>query len=113
MKKLFLMGLFMIIAVSLQADMVYDPVTDSIYSVPQSPDINPAEYACLFYACGVIKQNIKLGNGGTDPSFKDLLNQVSIYLKKIGTPTALRLLSDLKKNKVFYPDGSVMRYMCN
>ena len=105
------MVLFMIIAVPLWANLTYDPITDIIYSEPQLPDINQADYFYLFRDCVVIEANIKLCNKGNYPSKNDALNQLSIYLKRIGTPTALRLMSDLKKNKFFYPDGSVMRHI--
>lgn len=89
--------------------MVYNPITNMFYSDPQSLDINQSEYILLFVACAEIEANIKFHNDGKYPKKKDLLKQVSIFLKKVGTPTALRLLSDLSKDKVFYPDGSVMR----
>ena len=109
MKNVF-MALFLISSsTSLFGDMVYDPATGVIYSKPLSSSINQAEYRLLSLACHQIGMNIKSMKGGREPSKQELLEQWSFYLKGVGTPTALRLIDDLKKGKVFYPNGSVMQ----
>jgi hypothetical protein len=95
-------------ATPLWANLVYDPVVNAFYSEPQTPDINQAEYFSLLCDCLSITQNIIVLLDGKNLSKKDG-EQIALFLKRIGTPTALRLLSDLKKKTIFYPNGSIAR----
>jgi hypothetical protein len=97
------------VSTSLFADIVYDPMTNGYYTIPASPKINTAEYIFLFQACAQIENNMILNNKGIRQPKKVVLKQISRYLKGVGTFTALRLLADLEKDKVYYPDGSVMK----
>ena len=109
-KAVFFLFAFMVtISTSLFADIVYDPMTNGYYTIPASPKINPAEYVSLFQACAQIEYNMMLNNKGIWQPKKVVLKQISRYLKGVGTFTALRLLADLEKDKVYYPDGSVMK----
>ena len=108
-KAVFFLGIMMAISPSLLANIVYDPMTNGYYTIPASPKINTAEYIFLFQACIQIEYNMMLNNKGIRQPKKALLKQISRYLKGVGTFTALRLLTDLEKDKVYYPDGSVMK----
>jgi hypothetical protein len=106
-KKNYLSYLFFFQMSFISADMTYDPVNNTIYSTPFSDEINQLEYWYLVQECMIVVNNMKILNGGINPAYKDILKQLEFALKKVKTPTANRLLKDLKKNKVFYPDGSV------
>jgi hypothetical protein len=108
-KALLFLGIMVAVSTSLFADIVYDPMTNCYYTIPASPKINPAEYISLFQACVQIEYNMMLNNKGIWQSKKVVLKQISRYLKGVGTFTALRLLADLEKDKVYYPDGTVMK----
>ena len=106
MKKLIFFVLISI-ASSVFADMVFDPVTNRAYCKTNAKNIDQAEYGMLCIHCLQLSVNIETNKGRTGT--KELLNQVIIvYLKKIGSPTALQLLKDLKKGIIYRPDGSVM-----
>ncbi len=106
MKKLLILLLTCSATLSV-ARMTYDPVTRLVYSLPKSSKVNPVEYNLLVWACIGIDCNMHVPNC-YPPTKKESLHQYSIYLKRIGTPTALRLLDDLKKGKLFYANGAVM-----
>jgi len=93
--------------VVLSADLVFDPVRNEFYSSPRTTDINEDEYVALILKCYQVKANIQNASKGYCPDTKHLLKQYFQFLRQIGTSTALRLISDLEKNKIFYPDGSV------
>lgn len=108
MKKL-LISILMISSISmpLLADMVYDPARNLFMTKPESPAINQGAYAALILGCHGIATNIMSLNNNQTPEKAVLLAQYTHYLKRIGTPTALRLIEDLRKDELFYPDGSV------
>ena len=87
----------------------YNPINDAWYSYPESPDINPNEYVTLLFNCVEIALRIRRNSNGVYISPKDILNQISVYLKSVGTPTSLRLMNDLKSNTINYADGSFMK----
>lgn len=93
----------------LSADMVYDPVNNTIYSTPQNSSINNREYVVLLIECGIIVSRIRNNDMwyGQKTSEQNILRQIFSHLQKIGTPTALRLLTDLQRDCLFYPDGSI------
>lgn len=109
MKKQLLPILLFTVTNILFADMTYDPINNEFITTPVLPEIDQNEYGILYRHCIQMQENIKHYNHGKYPSNKELLKQFSAYLKKVGTATALRLMSDLKKNKIFYPDGTLFR----
>lgn len=110
MKRLFIMILMLgYIAQNMIAEIRYNPINDMWYTYPESPDINPQEYIMLLLGCIGIKDRMMRINGGIQPHSKDILNQYSVYLLSVGTPTALRLMADLKSNTINYADGSFMK----
>ncbi len=108
MKK-FLAIIFALYSTASLAKMVFDPVTCLVYSLPKSPNISQIEYNVLLLACVGIDLNLTEMLNGKSPSKKESLYEYSIFLRRIGTPTALRLLSDLEQGKLFYANGKVMR----
>ena len=111
MKKMFLISLFMVTTTPLLADMVYDPVQDTIYSNPQTPDLNQNEYRKLLSTCIQIQINLKKLSPGRRFSKRELLSHFSPFLRNIGSSTALRLLSDLENDILYYPNGSKIGYL--
>jgi hypothetical protein len=109
MKKL-IVGLVILFSMTtMLAEMMYDPVNDAIYTLPADQNISQDEYRMLIINCIILEANIREANQMKLPSYKEIIKQCKHYLKQIGTPTALRLITDLKKNKIIYPDGSFMR----
>jgi len=110
MKKILIatlmMSLFMEVIV---AETRYNPINNLIYSHPETPDINQVEYRLLILACIEIENRMVAINGAIRPSEKDFFKQCEFYLKSIGSPTALRLIADMKHNKICYVDGSFMK----
>lgn len=110
MKRMLLVALALgLMPLFIKSEMRYNPVNGLLYSHPESPEINKVEYLLLLAACVQIENNVKAANGSKIVSNKELYNQCVFYLKSIGTPTALRLISDMKKNGVYYANGSYMR----
>ncbi len=105
MNKRLLSMLLMFPMYSLYAPMVYDPVSNTIYSTPQTPDINLAEYYSLLEGCLIVDFRTTAVTGNLKANKKQILR----YLKSIGTPTAKRLIKDLKMGAIYFPDGSVCR----
>lgn len=112
MKNLICLSIIVMCSI-VHAELIFDPVTNQCYTFPLSSKINEAEYVGLLYQVGVIIQNIQIAhyclNGGYIINPADCRPQVYAYLSKVGTPTALRFKSDLEKNVILYPDGSVFR----
>lgn len=101
MKKLLIAVLWIgLTVVSLSAELRYDAVGNYFYSFPKTADVNISEYNILVVQCGIIINRIDalLIAAGKKGNTKIYSKQVFEYLKQIGTPTALRLLKDLKKN---------------
>jgi hypothetical protein len=88
------------------AEMRYDLVTEQLYSCPQTLEINTAEYNMLFENCVEIARRITIINNYVKQPGRMILNQLIYYLNNVGTPTALRLADDFKKNVIYYADGS-------
>lgn len=91
------------------AEMRYNPLNNILYSYPETPDINQNEYLMLLFGCAQIEARLMAMNNGKQASRKTLFDQCSVYLNAIGTPTALRLIGDLKSNKIHYANGSFMK----
>lgn len=108
MKRLLIALLIMMGTKQCVAEMRYNPLNDLVYSHPETPDINQDEYRVLVLGCAQIRTRI-VAISGKQPSKKEFFNQCSFYLKAVGTPTALRLLKDIRANVVNYADGSFMR----
>ena len=108
MKKI-LLGICFFYGSVLFGNLTYDPVSHAFYTLPMNKDINQEEYRMLVLHCIQLQENIRVINNGIYPSDKNLLQQMISYLKQVGTPAARRLIEDLKKDKIFYPDGSFMR----
>ena len=107
-RLLFLASAITFLTQSMFAQMRYDLVSGRIYSHPEMLNINQAEYLTLFLGCVQIAAHMKEINGGIQPPIKNILDQCDFYLKRLGTPTALRLIADLKANAVYYANGSFM-----
>ena len=108
MKKM-LLGICFLNVWGLMGNLTYDPVLHTFYTLPANKEINQDEYRMLVIYCIQLQENIRAVNNGIYPSDKDLLQQMISYLKQVSTPAARRLIEDLKKGKIYYPDGSVMR----
>lgn len=107
MTKRFIL-LFALQASFLSADMTYDPIHNLLYSTPWSSDVSQAEYFNLLqwreqYRTQ-IKNNIKFVGGDASRCCD---KQIFHYLRQIASPAALRLIEDLKKGFILYPDGSL------
>ena len=73
--------------------MVLLMVSSFQYTIPAEQNINQDEYCQLFLVIAAMQiQAINSGVLG-----EGLYKQDETYLKTIGTPTALRMLSDIKK----------------
>lgn len=107
MNKYLLAALLMFPICSLYGDMVYDPVSNAIYSTPQTADINNVEYYNLCISVIIISGRIIESTGKIFSKAGG--KQLIAYLRRVGTPTALRLLNDFKKGAIYFPDGSVCR----
>lgn len=113
MKKLLLvLGLFS--GINLIPKFVYDPITNQLYTSPASDEINADEYVHLILKLNQIIENIgnfnsKFTNDEEVLTPDELLGQCFYFLKQVGTPTALRLLEDLKDNGIYYPNGEYFR----
>lgn len=97
---------------SLIAEMRFNPLTNCYYSYPEVPDINQHEYIMLLIDCGVIKERIIAANLGIQPDAELIINQYALYLNSVGTPTALRLLADFRKNSIHLSNGAFLRNIC-
>ena len=93
MKKIFTLILITGAAATLQADIRVDVATGQVFTIPASAKINQCEFHNLFTQCGI--RRIFAINSGL--MGKEIHKQEDAYLSSIGTPTALRLLSDMKK----------------
>ena len=91
------------------AEMRYNPINNLLYSHPETADINQADYRLLIAGCIALEANMRAMNGGNQPSNNDVLTQCIVLLQAVGTPTALRLIADLKNNTVHYANGSFMK----
>lgn len=110
MKRLLITLLTMnLLAQNMFAETRYNPINNLIYSHPETSDINQFEYRLLILACIGIENRMIAINGKNRPSVKDFFKQCELYLKRIGSPTALRLIADMKHNKICYADGSFMK----
>lgn len=94
-------------------ELIFDPVSNNYYTYPLDPKINGNEYAGLLLNVLQIGDNILNADEAFDDENEvkpeEILNQIFVYLKSVGTPTALRLLHDLRKNIILYPNGAVFR----
>jgi len=90
------------------SDMVFDPVLNAIYSNPKTADINQSEYYLMLLDCLVIEGNVWRVKRGR-VTLKEMIAQISPFLKNIGSTTAHRLLKDFEKNTLYFPDGSVIK----
>jgi len=103
--KLFICALcIMIGSQNIVADMIYDPVRNLVYSNSKESNINQDEYRYLLGLCLQLEQRL-LHHVPSKQNFK----QVLAMLEQVQTPTARQLIKDLKKKKIFFPDGSVYK----
>lgn len=109
MKKTLIVLLIAVMGINISAEMRYNPINNLLYSHPETPEINQDEYRTLILWCIELEARIIAMNRGLIVSQKDVLDQCNFYLKAIGTATAHRLMKDLKKNKVYYTNGSFMK----
>lgn len=111
MKKLLLMTVLILGSIGhLLAEMRYNPINNLIYSHPETPDINQADYRLLLASCIAIEANMRAMNSGMLPNPKIIIDQCTAYLNSVGTPTALRVIADLNKNTIhYYANGTFMK----
>lgn len=110
MKKLLIIAVIIGCSVlHIGAEMRFNPFNNLIYSHPETSDINQDEYRILLVACIEIEARLITMNGGKRVSKKVALDQFNVYLKAVGTSTALRLIADLKSNKIYYSNGRFMK----
>lgn len=81
---------------SIYSDIKYDN-NYRFYSSPKTSDINQEEYHQLF--CQLHRTIRAFHASGV--SAKDIDNHIISYLQLLGTPTSLRLLTDITKNGFF------------
>ncbi len=110
MKK-FVLSVCFFYSSMLFANCIYDPVSHTIYTLPIAKDINQREYRMLMQRCWQISERIKVAKCGLSLSNQEIMDQCINYLNQVGSPTAKRLIEDLKKDTIFYPDGSVLSTM--
>jgi len=104
-KTFFLSALLAFSSSFMFSDMTWNPVDNTLYSMPMTSDINQAEYFCLFLHCVNIGKNMILICGKFDSN--QAIKQMIHFLKGIESPTSKRLIADLEKNIMFCPDGSL------
>jgi len=109
LKKILLSSFIIISPSFVLAEVTWDLVNNTIYSTPMTPDINQAEWLRLFGCCVKIEQSMKEINEDVD-SYQTI-KQMIFFLNGIGSLTAKRLIADLEKNTVMYPDGTVLTYL--
>lgn len=100
MEKLFMVLLMLIgCTIPLQADLKFDPINNRFFTVPASNKVNLDEYNALMLQCLVLVQRVIAINGypTTEKEKEVVFNLWHSHLNKIGTATAKRLISDLKK----------------
>lgn len=85
------------------ADMIYDPVLDIIYS--SNSKINQNQYRLLLACCIELDQKLRVQGIVGQQNFDQVLDM----LKRIDTAESIQLMKDLKKKKIFFPDGSLYR----
>lgn len=103
----------------LSAKMIYDPVQDIVYSTNSKIDIK--KYNILILDCLKIAKNMCGLYGYKEENYnefiniyaKDVLQEIYVYLRKVGTPTAHQLIEDFQDNHVYSTDGVVLRKMFN
>jgi hypothetical protein len=94
-KRIFFSVSLFFSAATMMADIKYDAFNGSFYTVPASSSINLNEYNALIAQVAIME--IQLMNSGVYGKRKN--QQTASYLKALNTPTALRLLADLEKDK--------------
>jgi hypothetical protein len=98
MNIFFMFFLMMLSTSSLFSVMQKDPVTNKFYSVPASPEINQEIYNELLFHCFLISDGIiKYSNLTANQKHETIAQLSTLYLQAIGTPTSVRLISDLTK----------------
>lgn len=92
------MALFaLVFATSMSADIKYDENKNVFYSYPMDNDIDQNAYHILFmYTTSLIAQH-----KNNKKNEKEIVNEVTVFLKKTNTEASLRLLVDIKKNGFF------------
>lgn len=83
------------------ADMIYDPVKNLIYS--SNSKINQDEYRSLVLCCLQLEHKLHCEGIFGQKNYDQLLDM----LKRINTSASTQLIKDLKKKKIFFPNGSV------
>jgi len=83
---------FMLAGSQLLAELRIDVATGKAYSIPASPEVNQEEYNQLFKELGKFYDAMKKECAGKEEAARKTI----IFLEMIGTPTALRLISDLR-----------------
>lgn len=125
MKKALWLLMFVSFISPIKADTCFDLVNQLIFSEPESPNINPYIYHDLYLKFSLVAENatiygrplipelekvaLQLVGGNSSLSVyyckevieerNRLVNYFLDYLHNIGSPEALRLIADLKKNQ--------------
>lgn len=115
MKKLLLV-LVLSSGINILPKLVYDPVKNEFYTCPIDNKINEDEYISLYFKFLQVIKNIidvnsqmPIANDWEELSPTEYLAQGFCFLKQVGTPTALRLLEDIKENAVYFPNGEFFK----
>ena len=96
-KRLIVVALGLILSAPLLAKIEKDHVTNKFYSTPATPDINQEEFDDLLFRCWFVAGKIMEHPGIKDDDKKQTIADVTTsFLLEVGTPTAFRLLSDLR-----------------
>ena len=109
MKRIVLPMLSLFSVGLLYGDMKYDPATDTFFSLPRTKEVDQHEYERLVYSykemfvttfgiARVIADEANNGQSITQQEKNAFREWFIRYLKNIGTPTALRLIQDIRKN---------------
>ncbi len=106
-----------LMSTALFAELMQDAKTFRYYSIPASPEINQLLYHAIVWDCKDIQKfwaeqqaalNTQFAGNNRGGSYQQIYGplyvktQITEYLQRIATPTAIRLLEDLKKNNFVF-----------
>jgi len=103
MKKIFLITLFTAFTSSMVADMQFQKSTNTYSTSPDAHNIDQKAYNELVWFLEFMNVNFSTHYVVKNDAVKTnqaACNMIEIYLRAIGTPTALRILADLQKLKI-------------
>jgi len=101
----------------MHAELMQDAKTFRYYSIPATSDINQLLYHALVWDCKDIQKfwagqqaalKAQFAGNNRGGSYQQIYgplyvrSQITEYLQRVATPTAIRLLEDLKKNNFIF-----------